>query len=74
MLNVCKLISCGRPIMIIVSGTLRPVPVLCVLRFVLGFVFTFLCSSSISIHLVAVPILFVSGVLVVSLLLLWMVN
>ena len=60
--------------MIIVSGTLLPVPVPCVLRCVFGFVFTFLCSSNVSVRLVAVAIFFVSGGLVVSLLLSWMVN
>ena len=60
--------------MIIVSGTMLPVLVLCVLRCVLGFVFTFLCSSSVSVRLVAVATLFVSGALVVPLLLSCMVN
>ena len=57
---MCASISCGRPVMIIVSGTLLPVPVLCVL----GFVFTFRWASLFSVHLVVVAILFVSGALV----------
>ena len=71
---MCASISCGRPVVIIVSGTLLPVLVLCVLSCVLGFVFTFLCSSSGSLRLVAVATLFASGALVVPLLLSWMVN
>ena len=67
---MCASISCGRPVVIIVSGTLLPVLVL----YVLGFVFTFLCSSSGSLRLVAVATLFASGALVVPLLLSWMVN
>ena len=51
--------------MIIVCGTLLPVPVLCVL----GFVFTFRWASLVSVDLVVVTILFVSGALVMSLLL-----
>ena len=62
---MCASISCGRPITIIVFGTSFPVLVLCVLRCVLGFVFTFRCPSSVCVRLVAVAILFVSGVLVV---------
>ena len=62
---MCASISCGRPVMIIVSGTLLPLPVLCVLRFV----FTFRWASLVSVHLVVVAILFVSGALMVSLLL-----
>ena len=62
---MCASISCGRPVMIVVSGTLLTVPVLCVL----GFVFTFRWASSVSVHLVVVAILFVSEALVVSLLL-----
>ena len=62
---MCASISCGRPVMISVSGTLLPVPVPCVL----GFVLTSRWASSISVHLVVVAILFVSGALVVSLLL-----
>ena len=62
---MCASISCGRPVTIIVSGTSFPVLVPCVLRCVLGFVFTFPCSSSVSVRLIAVAILFVSGVLVV---------
>ena len=62
---MCASISCGRLVTIIVSGTSFPVLVSCVLRCVLGFVFTFPCSSSVSVRLVAVAILFVSGVLMV---------
>ena len=62
---MCASISCGRLVTIIVSGTSFPVLVSCVLRCVLGFVFTFPCSSSVSVRLVAVAILFISGVLMV---------
>ena len=60
---MCASISCGRPVTIIVSETSFPVLVPCVLRCVLGFVFTFPCSSSVSGHLAVVVILCASGVL-----------
>ena len=72
--SMCASISCGRPVTIIVSETSFPVLVPCVLRCVLGFVFTFPCSSSVSVRLVAVAILFASGVLVALLLPYWMVG
>ena len=61
--SMCASISCGRPVTIIVSETSFPVLVPCVLRCVLGFVFTFPCSSSVSGHLAVVVILCASGVL-----------